>query len=49
VFDMSNKLVHSGTFSPDQDYTFGDELEAGVYIVKVDQAKNSKTIRLIKY
>ncbi|PNQ75028.1 hypothetical protein C1T31_02510 [Hanstruepera neustonica] len=49
VYDMSNKLVHTATFGPDEKYTFGSELEGGVYIVKVKQAKNSKVIRLIKY
>ena len=49
VYDMSNKLVHTATFSPDKKYTFGSELEGGVYIVKVKQYKNTKVIRLIKY
>ena len=49
VFDMSNKLVHSGVFNPDQVYSFGSKLEGGVYIVKINQAKNSKIIRLVKY
>ncbi|WP_442969106.1 T9SS type A sorting domain-containing protein, partial [Psychroserpens sp.] len=30
-------------------YQFGNELEAGVYIVKIQQGDKSKTIRLIKY
>ncbi|WP_191858648.1 T9SS type A sorting domain-containing protein [Hanstruepera ponticola] len=49
VYDMSNKLVHTATFRPDQKHTFGSDLDGGVYIVKVKQAKNSKVIRLIKY
>ena len=49
VFDMDNKLVHSGTFYPDQEHSFGNELEGGVYIAKVQQGKNSKTVRLVKY
>jgi hypothetical protein len=49
VYDMSNKLVHTATFRPDQKHNFGSELEGGVYIVKVKQAKNTKVIRLIKY
>ena len=49
VYDMSNKLVHKGVFSPDQVYSFGSRLDGGVYIVKINQAKNSKTVRLIKY
>ncbi|MEH6538423.1 MAG: T9SS type A sorting domain-containing protein, partial [Psychroserpens sp.] len=49
VFDMSNKLVHSNTFDPEKVYQFGNKLEAGVYIVKIQQANDSKTIRLVKY
>ena len=49
VFDMSGKLVHSGTFQPKQQYSFGPELEGGVYIVKVKQGKDLKVLRLIKY
>ncbi len=49
VFDMSNKLVHAGKFEADLDYTFGDDLEAGVYIVKIVQDKTIKSVRLVKY
>ena len=49
VYDMSNKLVHTATFSPDQKHSFGSDLDGGVYIVKVKQAKNAKVIRVIKY
>jgi hypothetical protein len=49
VFDMSNKLVHSDTFSPEDVHKFGDKLEAGVYIVKVTQGHNIKTVRLVRY
>ena len=49
IYDMSNKLVHTGTFRPLQDYSFGSKLDGGVYTVKVQQAKNSKVIRVIKY
>ena len=49
VFDVSNKMVHSGKFNPDQTYIFGKELQGGVYIVKVVQGKDAATTRLIKY
>ncbi|OUR94317.1 hypothetical protein A9Q87_01330 [Flavobacteriales bacterium 34_180_T64] len=49
VFDMSNKLVHSGKFDFDKTYKFGKELEGGVYIVKITQNKNVKSVRLVKY
>ncbi|MGS2725039.1 HYR domain-containing protein [Psychroserpens sp. BH13MA-6] len=48
VFDMSNKQVHSNTFTYDELYKFGNELESGVYIVKIRQANSVKVIRLIK-
>jgi hypothetical protein len=49
VFDMSNKLVHTGAFEYDDIYTFGKTFEGGVYIVKVTQSGKTKAVRLIKY
>ena len=49
VYDTSNKLVHKGNFKPNQEYIFGANLEGGVYIVKINQVTNSKTLRLVKY
>ncbi len=49
VFDMNNKLVHTGEFEPTETYRFGKELQGGVYIIKVVQGKDSATDRLIKY
>jgi hypothetical protein len=49
VYDMSNKLVHLKEFKPDQEYRFGNELEAGMYMVKITQAGKTKTVRLVKY
>ncbi|RIA08897.1 putative secreted protein (Por secretion system target) [Flavobacteriaceae bacterium MAR_2010_72] len=49
VYDMSNKLVHTKQFNPDDEYRFGNELEAGVYMVKISQGGKVKTVRLVKY
>ncbi len=49
VFDSNNKLVHSSTFRPEAVYQFGNELESGVYIVKVSQAGSNAYTRVIKF
>ncbi|TVZ57636.1 putative secreted protein (Por secretion system target) [Flavobacteriaceae bacterium MAR_2010_105] len=49
VYDMSNKLVHTKQFNSDDEYRFGNELEAGVYMVKISQGGKVKTVRLVKY
>ena len=46
---MNNKLVHSTVVSPQEQITFGEKLEGGVYIVKVVQGKNTEIVRLVKY
>ncbi|NNK60682.1 MAG: T9SS type A sorting domain-containing protein, partial [Flavobacteriaceae bacterium] len=48
VFDMSNKLVLKDTFSLNDEYSFGDKLDSGVYIVKITQGDQSDVLRLIK-
>ena len=49
VFDSNNRLVHFDNFSYDNIYKFGDNLQSGLYIVKITQGDQSKTIRFIKY
>jgi hypothetical protein len=49
VFDVSNKLVHNNSFYPNLQYKFGENLEGGVYIVKVEQAGKIDSVRLVKY
>ena len=49
VYDTSGKLVHRKTIKPDQEYSFGKELEGGLYMVKVSQAGKVRTLRLVKY
>ncbi|HKK12586.1 MAG TPA: T9SS type A sorting domain-containing protein, partial [Flavobacteriaceae bacterium] len=49
VYDMSNKLVYRKSIKPDQEYSFGKELEGGMYMVKISQAGKVKILRLVKY
>ncbi len=49
VFDITNKLIHVDKFDANQQYQFGNKLESGIYFVKLSQANNTKTIRVIKY
>lgn len=48
VYDLNNRLVHYEKGKADQEFTFGETVESGVYIVKVIQANKYKQIRLIK-
>ena len=36
-------------FKPNEDYNFGNELEGGVYIVKISHGGKVRTVRLVKY
>ncbi len=49
VFDITNKLVHVDKFESNQQYQFGNRLQSGIYFVKLSQANNTKTIRVIKH
>lgn len=49
VFGLFANLIHSGAFRANEVYTFGDNLEGGVYIVEITQDKNSKITRFDKY
>ena len=49
IYDMNNKLVHTTDVSPQEQISFGEKLEGGVYIVKVTQGKNTEIVRLVKY
>jgi hypothetical protein len=46
---MSNKLIHTKSIKPDQEYNCGKDLEGGVYIVKIEQAGKLKSVRVVKY
>ncbi|MCZ6595089.1 MAG: BspA family leucine-rich repeat surface protein, partial [Bacteroidetes bacterium] len=49
VYDVNNKLVHYNIFTPEDEYRFGSELAAGVYIVKIMQAGKIQSARVVKY
>lgn len=48
VFDITGKQVHVNTFDWNQVYRFGEQLQSGVYFVKIKQAQHTKTLKLIK-
>ncbi len=49
VFDIRNQRVHSDVFTKDEKYEFGDNLQSGMYFVKIGQANNAKVLKVIKY
>ena len=49
VMDFTGKRVHFDKFDWDQQYKFGENLQSGVYFVRLSQANNTKTIRVVKY
>jgi hypothetical protein len=49
VFDVTNKLVFKNNFNPNFEYKFGENLEGGIYVIKIIQADIQKSIRLVKY
>ncbi|MFD2726702.1 CARDB domain-containing protein [Hyunsoonleella rubra] len=49
VFDINNRLVHKNQFSGNKVYTFGSNLESGVYMVRIVHSDGIQTIRLTKY
>jgi len=48
VYDINGRLVHEDSFSAQNQYIFGNNLLSGIYIVKIVNALNIKTIRIIK-
>ena len=48
VYDPGNKLVHSGEFDMRDNYRFGSNLAAGLYIVTITQAGVKRSVRAIK-
>ena len=48
VMDVTGKLIHADQFEGDQLYKFGESLQAGIYFVRISQASDTKTIRVIK-
>ncbi|RLD28941.1 MAG: hypothetical protein DRI70_02905, partial [Bacteroidetes bacterium] len=49
VYDVNGRLLHSDVFSPEDEYRFGRELAAGVYIVHIQQAEKTRSVRVVKY
>ncbi|MCH7785827.1 MAG: BspA family leucine-rich repeat surface protein [Bacteroidetes bacterium] len=49
VYDVNSRLLHYNEFAPEDEYQFGRELAAGVYIVKIMQAGKIRSARVVKY
>ncbi|SDB42866.1 Por secretion system C-terminal sorting domain-containing protein [Flavobacteriaceae bacterium MAR_2010_188] len=49
VFDLSNKLVHTAKVTANTEYSFGENLQSGIYIVKISQGQSNQSVKLIKY
>jgi len=49
VYDVNSRLLHSNEFAPEDEYQFGRELAAGVYIVKIMQTGKIRSARVVKY
>jgi hypothetical protein len=48
LFDVNGKNMLNATGNAKQKYTFGRNLPAGSYILKVTQGTNVQTLKLIK-
>ena len=48
AFDIKGRLVHSKLINGNTDYQFGNNLSAGIYIVKLTQESTTKMIKLVK-
>ena len=48
VYDLNGRLVHKDRMEPNLTYSFGDNLRAGMYLVKLNYGSEYKTMRLIK-
>ena len=48
AFDINGRLVHSNLINGNQNYKFGNNLSAGIYIVKLTQESTTKMIKLVK-
>lgn len=48
VFDINGRLVHKTSTFVNTEINFGHKLQAGVYLVTVEQGDNTETIKVIK-
>jgi hypothetical protein len=48
AFDINGRLVHSNLINGNEDYQFGNDLQTGVYFIKVTQATSMKVVKVIK-
>jgi hypothetical protein len=48
VIDMRGRVIHKDQFNTGYDYTFGDDFNAGLYFVRIQQGDSVETIKLMK-
>jgi hypothetical protein len=48
VYDINGRLVHNNSFNSEKQYIFGNDLQSGIYVVKIIQVNNISTLRVIK-
>ena len=48
VFDMRGRAIHKDQFYAGYDYLFGDNLQSGLYFVRIQQGQSLETIKLMK-
>ena len=48
VFDMRSRTIHKDQFNGALDYSFGQNLNAGLYFVRIQQGDSVETIKLMK-
>jgi hypothetical protein len=48
IFDINGRLISNGNVGSQKNFSFGENLKAGIYMVVVQQGKNSNTIKVVK-
>lgn len=48
AFDINGRLIHSNEIKGNEDYQFGNQLNSGIYFVRLSQADKTKVVKLIK-
>jgi hypothetical protein len=48
IFDINGRLISNGNVGSQKNISFGENLKAGIYMVVVQQGKNSNTVKVVK-
>jgi len=49
VFDVNGRMVHSNVFNSKQLYSFGNELESGIYFITIAQKDQHQSVKVVKF